>query len=162
MKTSPACGRKTRGRRGMTLIELIVSFTIILILSAMAVPLAKVKVRSQREQDLKYALRTMRTALDKYKDLCDQGYFGAIKQGTFCYPESLNVLVDGVKLQGADDKKMKILRSIPMDPFTKTTEWGMRSMQDDLKSTTWGGENVFNVYTKTNEKASDGKAYSEW
>jgi general secretion pathway protein G len=150
------------GRKGMTLVELIVAFTIMMILSLMAVPLAKVKLRSNRETDLKYALHTMRAALDKYNTLCYQGYFGAIKMGSFCYPESLDVLVEGVKLQGADDKKMKFLRSIPRDPFTKSTEWGLRSMQDDNKSTTWGGENVFNVYTKSTEKAADGRPYADW
>jgi len=156
---------KHQGRKGMTLIELIVSFTIILILSGMAVPLAKVKLRVQQERDLKYALQTIRAAIDKYNDYCGQGYFGAIKQGTFCYPESLEILVEGVKMQGAqgaDEKKMKILRFIPRDPFTRSTEWGLRSMQDDIKSTTWGGQNVFNVYTKSTEKAADGRAYAEW
>jgi general secretion pathway protein G len=158
----PGLPHKHRGREGMTLIELIVSFTIILILSGMAVPLAKVKLRVQQERDLKYALQTMRAAIDKYNDYCYQGYFGAIKQGTFCYPESLEILVEGVKIQGADEKKMKILRFIPRDPFTTSTEWGLRSMQDDIKSTTWGGQNVFNVYTKSTEKAADGRAYAEW
>ena len=96
----------------------------------------------------------MRQAIDKYKDACDLGTFGAIKQGTFCYPESLDILVDGVKTQAADGKKMKFLRSIPRDPFTNSKEWGLRSMQDDIKSETWSGDNVFNVYTKTRDKDS--------
>jgi general secretion pathway protein G len=149
----------------MTLIELIVAFTIMLILSVMAIPLARVKLRAERERNLRYALRTMRAAIDKYKDVCDQGYFGSIKQGTFCYPETLNALVEGVALQGSqntEDKKMKFLRSVPQDPFTKSTDWGLRSMQDDIGSTTWGGQNVFNVYSKSPEKAKDGHPYAEW
>lgn len=149
-------------QRGLTLVEVVVSFTIMIILCSMAVPLARVKVRSQREVDLKYALREMREAIDKYKDACDLGTFGAIKQGSFCYPESLDILVDGVKTQSADGKKMKFLRSIPRDPFTKTNEWGLRSMQDDVKSENWSGDNVFNVYTKTQDKDADGKPYAEW
>jgi hypothetical protein len=104
--------------------------------------------------ELKYALRDVRQAIDKYKEACDLGTFGAIKQGTFCYPESLDILVEGVKTQAADGKKMKFLRSIPRDPFTNSTEWGMRSMQDDIKSETWSGDNVFNVYTKTQDHDS--------
>ena len=150
------------GQRGLTLIELVVSFTIMLTLCVMAVPLARVKVRSQREVELKYALREMREAIDKYKDDCDQAVFGAIKQGTFCYPESLDVLVEGVKTQAADGKKMKFLRGIPRDPFTNNKEWGLRSMQDDIKAETWSGDNVFNVYSKTKDRDRDGKSYSEW
>jgi general secretion pathway protein G len=144
------------------MVELVVSFSIMLILATMAVPLAKVKLRTQREVELKYALRDMREALDKYKVACDAGTFGAIKQGSFCYPESLQVLVDGVKTQAADGKKMKFLRRIPRDPFTKSNEWGLRSMQDEITSETWSGDNVFNVYSKSREKDSDGKPYSEW
>lgn len=149
-------------QRGLTLIELVVSFTIMLTLSAMAVPLARVKVRTRREFELKWALRDMRQAIDKYKDACDLGTFGAIKQGTFCYPEKLDILVEGVKTQAADGKKMKFLRSIPEDPFTNSKEWGFRSMQDDIKSETWSGDNVFNVYSKTRDRDRDGKPYSEW
>ena len=149
-------------QKGLTLVELIVSFTIMLILATMAVPLAKVKVRTQKEMELKYALRDMRHAIDKYKEQCDLGTFGAMKQGTFCYPESLDILVDGVKTQGADGKKMKFLRRIPRDPFTKSKEWGQRSMQDDAKAESWSGDNIFNVYTKTREKDADGKPYAEW
>ena len=149
-------------QRGLTLVELVVSFTIMIVLCSMAVPLARVKVRTQKELELKYALRDMREAIDKYKDACDLGTFGAIKQGTFCYPESLDILVEGVKTQTADGKKMKFLRSIPRDPFSNTKEWGLRSMQDDSKSETWSGDNVFNVYSKTREHDSDGKPYAEW
>ena len=149
-------------QRGLTLVELVVSFTIMITLSAMAVPLAKVKVRTQKERQLQYALKDMRRAIDKYKDACEQGYFGAIKQGTFCYPESLDVLVEGMKTQSADGKKLKFLRSIPTDPMTNSKDWGLRSMQDEVTSETWSGDNVFNVYTKTRDRDADGKPYSSW
>jgi general secretion pathway protein G len=149
-------------QRGLTLVELVVSFTIMIILTVMAVPLARNKVRTQKEIELKYALRDMRQAIDKYKDACDAGIFGAIKQGTFCYPESLDILVEGVKTQAADGKKMKFLRGIPRDPFTNGKEWGLRSMQDDIKSESWSGDNVYNVYSKTLDKDRDGKPYAEW
>jgi general secretion pathway protein G len=149
-------------QKGLTMVELVVSFSIMLILSTMAVPLAKVKLRHEREFQLKYALRDMRQAIDKYKVACDNAAFWAIKIGTFCYPESLDILVEGVKTNTPDGKKMKFLRSIPIDPFTNSKEWGMRSMQDDIKSESWSGDNVFNVYTKSREKDSDGTPYSEW
>lgn len=149
-------------QRGLTLVELVVSFSIMLILSTMAIPLAKVRLRHERELELKYALRDMREAIDKYKVACDAGTFGAMKMGSFCYPESLEILVDGVKTQTPDAKKMKFLRRIPRDPFTGGTEWGLRSMQDDIKAESWSGDNVFNVYSKTREKDTDGKPYAEW
>lgn len=149
-------------RRGLTLIELIVAFTILMMLSAMAVPLARYKVRREREKELRLALREIRTAIDKYKDDADAGKLGPQKMETYGYPESLEVLVEGVKLAGEVDTKKRYLRKIPIDPFTGTREWGLRSMQDDPKSTTWGGQNVFDVYSKTTERAPDGTPYSEW
>jgi general secretion pathway protein G len=149
-------------QRGLTLVELVVSFSIMLILSTMAIPLAKVRLRHEREFELKYALRDMREAIDKYKVACDAGTFGAMKMGSFCYPESLEILVDGVKTQTPDAKKMKFLRRVPRDPFTGGNEWGLRSMQDDVKAESWSGDNVFNVYSKTREKDTSGKPYAEW
>src|SRR5271157_5801405 len=109
---------KRRRQRGLTLVELIVAFTIMLILTAMAVPLARNKVRVERERDLRYALREVRQAIDKFKDNCDMGYLGPQKLGANCYPESLEQLVEGVKLPGPEGKKMRFLRRIPRDPFT--------------------------------------------
>ncbi len=146
----------------MTLIELVVAVTIMMVLSAMAVPLASSKVRSERERELRYALRDMHHAIDKYKDMCDANYLGPIKAGTDCFPETLEILVEGIKLPGPDGKRLKLLRRIPMDPFTHSKEWGIRSDQDDPKSQSWGGQNVFDVYSKTTEKAPDGTNYSEW
>jgi general secretion pathway protein G len=153
---------RRRRQRGLTLVELIVAFTIMTLLTALALPLARFKVRREKERELRYSLREMRTAIDKYKDACDKGGMEK-KMGTECYPESIEQLVEGVKLANdATGKKIKFLRRIPRDPFTNSTEWGLRSMQDDPKSLGWGGQNVFDVYTKTMEKSPDGTAYSEW
>jgi general secretion pathway protein G len=149
-------------QRGLTLIELIVAFTIMLILTTMAVPLARSKVRSTRERDLRFVLNDVRLALNKYKDYCDAGYLGPQKADGHCWPESLDILVEGVKLPGPDGKRLKFLRRIPVDPFTNSTEWGMRSDQDDPKSQSWGGQNVFDIYSKTTQKAPDGTSYSDW
>src|SRR6476661_2734341 len=152
---------RRRNQRGLTLVELIVAFTIMLILTSMAVPLARSKVRAERERALRRDLVEMRAAIDKYKDYADLGYLGPQKLGTNNWPETLDVLVEGVKLPGPDGKKMRFLRRIPIDPFTGKTEWGMRSDQDDPKSQSWGGQCVFDVYSKTMEKAGDGTSYSE-
>ena len=153
---------RRRNQKGLTLVELIVAFTIMLILTSMAVPLARSKVRAERERDLRHALDEIRHAIDKYKDYADAGQFGPLKQGTNGFPESLDQLVDGVKLSGPKDQKIRFLRRIPKDPFTGNKDWGLRSDQDDPTSTSWGGQNVFDVYSKTYEKAPDGTAYSEW
>ncbi len=156
---------RRRRQRGMTLVELIVSFTILALLASMAVPLARNRVRREQEKELRVALREIHTAIDKYKDMADEGKLGqqnAAKEG---YPESLEILVEGVKVNGQGtegEKKLRFLRRIPKDPFTKKADWGMRSTQDDPKSTAWGGQNVFSVYTKTMGKAADGTPYSEW
>ena len=151
-----------RRQKGLTLIELIVAFTIMLILTAMAVPMARNKVRAEHERELRYAQREVRQAIDRYKDNCDQGYLGPHKMDANCYPETLEMLVEGVKLPGPEGKKMRFLRHIPRDPFTGKFDWGLRSDQDDPKSTSWGGQDVFDIYTKTTQKAPDGTSYSEW
>jgi general secretion pathway protein G len=149
-------------QRGLTLVELIVAFTIMLILTTMAVPLARSRVRAERERDLRRALDEIRHAIDQYKDLADANAFGPIKQGTNGYPETLQILVDGQKLAGPKDQKIRLLRRIPLDPFTGSNDWGLRSDQDDPDSMSWGGQNVFDVYSKTYEKAPDGTSYSQW
>jgi general secretion pathway protein G len=154
---------KRAKQAGMTLVELIVAFTVLLVLATMAVPLARVRVRVDRERELRYCIREITNAVDKYKDYCDMGLLGPMKVGTNCWPESLEQLVEGVKLANSPDgKKVKFLRKIPKDPFTGKFEWGLRSDQDDPKSMSWGGQNVFTVYTKTFEKAPDGTPYSDW
>jgi len=151
-----------RGQRGLTLIELVVAFTIMLILSAMAVPLARSRIRAQRERELRYDLDDMRHAIDKYKDLCDAAFLGPQKVGADCFPETLEILVTGVKLPGPEGKLLKLLRRVPIDPFTNTAEWGMRSDQDDPKSFSWGGQNVFDVYSKTTDKDGNDRPYSDY
>lgn len=153
---------KRRSQRGLTLVELIVAFTIMMILTAMAVPLARAKVRAERERDLRRAEDEIRYAIDRYKDYADANAFGPIKQGTNGYPESLEQLVEGVKLAGPKDEKRVFLRRIPIDPFTGKREWGLRSDQDDPDSTSWGGQNVFDIYSKTSEMAPDGTCYCKW
>ena len=144
------------------MIELIVAFTIMLLLTTMAVPLARSRVKRNRERDLRIALHEIRAGIDKYKDMCDGGKLGIQKQDAMCYPESLEAMVEGVKGSGPNaDVKLKFLRRIPKDPMTNSFDWGKRSMQDDPKSQGWGGQNVFDVYTKSSEKASDGTPYSE-
>jgi general secretion pathway protein G len=155
---------RRRGQRGLTLIELIVGFTILLLLTTMALPLTRFKVRREKEKELRRSLVELRNAIDKYKDACDYQQLAPTSQkpDADCYPESLEILVEGVKASGSVDKKIKFLRRIPKDPFTGTREWGIRSTRDDPKSTSWGGQNVFDIYTKTYEKARDGTAYAEW
>lgn len=152
--------RKTRlvGSSGLTLIELITAVTILLILTGTAIPLAKVRIKREKERELRQALWEMRDAIDRYKDAADRGAF-QIKLGTEGYPPDLETLVKGVDVQG---KKVKFLRRIPVDPMTGDTEWGMRAMQDDADSTSWGGQNVFDVYTKATGEGLDGTKYSEW
>jgi general secretion pathway protein G len=144
------------------LVELIVAFSILLLLTSMAVPLARYKVRREKERELRWALREIHTAIDKYKDACDAQQIQPGKLDSDCYPEKLESLVEGVKASGAVDKKLKFLRRIPRDPFTGKREWGMRSTRDDATGSSWGGQNVFSVYSKTYEKAADGTAYADW
>jgi general secretion pathway protein G len=135
---------------------------IMALLTTMAVPLARYRVKIEKEKELREALREMITAIDKYKDASDQQKI-EVKLGTDGYPENLEQLVKGVKLlQSADGKVIKFLRRIPKDPMTNSYDWGLRSDQDDPDATSWGGQNVFTVYTKSLEKARDGTPYSQW
>jgi len=152
---------KFANHRGFTLIELMMSVMIISILVGLAVPLARNSIKREKEIELRAALREMRTAIDKFKDASDRGFI-MVKVDTEGYPEKLQDLVDGVQMVGAVDKKLKFLRRIPKDPMTNSTEWGQRSYQDDPKATSWGGQNVFDVYTKSNGTAFDGTKYNEW
>ena len=148
-------------QRGFTLIELLVTVMILSILVGVAVPLARNSVKRQKEIELREDLRLMRAAIDKYKDLSDRGFI-MVKVDTDGYPETLQVLVEGVQLVGQVDKKVKFLRRIPIDPMTNSPEWGQRSVQDDAKSNSWGGQNVFEVYTKSEGTGLDGTKYNEW
>lgn len=148
-----------RSQRGVTLLEMIVVITILLVLMGAAVPVVRVSVKRQREVDLRRALWEMRDAIDRYKDAADRNAF-QIKLGTEGYPPDLDTLVNGVEAQGA--KKLRFLRRIPTDPMTGSKDWGLRSMQDDPKSDSWGGQNVFDVYTKSDQTALDGTKYKDW
>jgi general secretion pathway protein G len=152
-----------KGEKGLTLVELIVAFTILLLLTTMAVPLARYKVRRDKERELRQALAEIHRAIDMYKDAAERGLLGTLKVDQMGYPDTLEVLVEGVKLaQSAKGDKIKFLRRIPRDPMTNSYEWGKRSNQDDPKSTSWGGQNVFSVFTKSMDKARDGTAYADW
>jgi general secretion pathway protein G len=156
----------TAGReRGFTFVELLVVCTILLILAAAVMPLARVTVQRQREAELRRALREMRTAIDKFKDAADAGAIAPseIQAGSENYPPSLETLVNGVtKNNDATGVKLKFLRRIPIDPMTKSTEWGMRSYSDRPDSSSWGGSNVFDVFTKSDGKGLDGTKYKDW
>jgi general secretion pathway protein G len=153
------------GERGFTFVELLVVSTILLILASAVMPLARVSVQRQREAELRRALREMRTAIDKFKDAADAGLIAPsdIQAGSENYPPKLETLVDGVTLNNDQTgKKLKFLRRIPIDPMTNSTEWGMRAYGDRPDSTSWGGSNVYDVYTKSDGKALDGTKYKEW
>src|SRR6476661_3551398 len=134
----------TIGARGFTLIELVVATAILVILTGLAVPMARIAIKRERERELRHDLWELRDAIDRYKDAADRGGF-QIKVGSEGYPPDLDTLVNGVDVAG---KKLRFLRKIPTDPMTGKTDWGMRSMQDDPTSDSWGGQNVFDVFTK--------------
>ena len=157
--------RSARDEKGFTFVELLVVCTILLILASAVMPLAKVTVQRQREAELRRALREMRTAIDKFKDAADAQIIAPseIQAGSENYPPSLETLVNGVtKNNDATGVKLKFLRRIPIDPITRSTEWGMRSYSDKPDSTSWGGSNVFDVYCKSDGKALDGTKYKDW
>jgi len=133
---------------------------LIAVLSTMALPVAKFTVKRRKEADLRLALRLMRNAIDEHKRLSDQGLI-PLTLGGEGYPETLEVLVEGVDLVGQDTKR-RFLRRIPMDPMTKEIEWGLKSYQDDVDSTSWGGENVYDVYSLSDGTAIDGTKYKDW
>jgi len=150
---------------GYSFVELLVVSSIILVLASAAMPLAKVTVQRQREVELRRVLREIRTAIDKYKDAVDTGQIGGtdIKTGSEGYPPDLETLVEGVTAAGnAPDRKLRFLRRVPIDPMTRSTEWGLRAYQDKPDATTWGGQNVFDVYTRSAGTALDGTKYRDW
>jgi general secretion pathway protein G len=158
-RRSPQPSRGPRhSESGLTLIELIITVAIISILATAALPIARFQVKRVKERELRYDLWQMRAAIDAYKDAAEKGGF-VTKLDSFNYPPDLETLVNGVEVQ---DKKVKFLRRIPIDPMTGTAEWGLRSNQDDPDSTSFGGQNVFDVYSKSDGTALDGTKYSTW
>jgi len=149
---------QTKPEWGFTLLELIIATSILVVLSTMAVPLARLTIQREKERMLREDLWEMRDAIDRYKDAADRNMFQT-KVDSQNYPPDLETLVKGVDVQG---KKVRFLRKIPIDPMTGTTEWGMRSMQDDPDSDSWGGQSVFDVYTKSQGTALDGTKYKDW
>lgn len=149
---------RARGMRGFTLIELIVATAILVILTGLAVPMARVSIKREKEHELRAALWQLRDAIDRYKDAADKGAFQT-KVGSEGYPPDLDTLVKGVDVGG---KKIRFLRKVPIDPMSGTTEWGMRAMKDDPDSDSWGGDNIFDVYTKSQGEALDGTKYKDW
>ncbi|MBM3294082.1 MAG: type II secretion system protein [Candidatus Aminicenantes bacterium] len=153
---------------GFTLTELLVTAAILAVLAGLALPLVKVAVQRDQEMELRRSLRAMREAIDAYKRLADENKIEA-KDGTDGYPPTLEVLVEGVKLKsegkdgkGGEEKIIKFLRRLPVDPMTRSRDWGLRSSQDPPDATTWGEENVFDVYTKSRRTALDGTKYADW
>ena len=152
------------GERGVTYLELVAVSTILIVLASAILPVGRVAVQRQRELDLRRALREMRLAIDKYKLAVEQGQIGGteVKVESEGYPPDLETLVKGVKRVGALDRKLKFMRRVPVDPITGAAEWGQRCYQDDPDSTSWCGDNVWDVYSKSTAKALDGTTYNTW
>jgi general secretion pathway protein G len=146
--------------RGFTLVEMIAAMTIMLVLTTVALPMASVVVKREKEMELREDLRTMRNAIDRYKSFADSGMIPT-EMDTYGYPPTLETLVKGVPLKGSKDK-YKFLRKIPVDPMTGNTDWGMRSMQDDSDSQSWGGQDVFDVFSKSQGIGMNGIPYADW
>jgi general secretion pathway protein G len=158
MELAHIATQRDRNSKGFTLVELIVATAILAILTTMALPLARVSIKREKEKELRYDLWQMRDAIDRYKDLADRGAF-QIKLGSQGYPPDLETLVNGVDVNG---KKVRFLRKVPVDPMTGKPDWGLRSVQDDPDSESWNGDDVFDVYSKSEGTALDGTKYKEW
>ena len=148
----------TSSEAGLTLVELIITVAIVAILASAALPIARFQVKREKERELRRDLWEMRDAIDHYKDAAEKGGI-MTKADSMNYPPDLQTLVDGVEIQS---KKVRFLRQIPTDPMTNTTEWGLRANQDDPDSDSWGGQNVFDVHSKSQGTALDGTKYSTW
>jgi len=157
--------RLLKDARGFTFVEALVVAVIVLILASAVLPLTRVTIQRQKEAELRRALRELRTAIDRYKDAVDQGLIAAteVRTGSEGYPPSLETLVEGVPVANdASGRRLRFLRRIPIDPMTGAADWGLRSYQDRPDSTTWGGQNVFDVYSKSEGTALDGTRYRDW
>jgi general secretion pathway protein G len=146
---------------GFTLAELVMVSAVMVILAGVTMPVAKYTSRRLKEMELRQALRDMRSAVDEYKRYSDMGLI-PVDLGTDGYPAKLDVLVDGVEIAGQVDKKLKLLRRLPLDPMTGEKEWGLRSYQDEPDASSWGGENVYDVYSQSRGVGLNGVPYREW
>jgi general secretion pathway protein G len=156
---------ETKGQSGYTFVEVAIVAAIIAILASAALPLAKITMQRQREIELRRSLREIRTAIDKYKDAADQQLISPndIDNDAEGYPPKLETLVEGVTpANDTTGRKLRFLRRIPYDPMTRSTEWGLRSSRDEPDARSWGGLNVYDVYTKSDGKGLDGSSYREW
>lgn len=151
-----------RAQHGFTMVEMAVVAAMVTILAAMAIPVARYTVKRQNELELRYQLRLMRNAIDKYKQYSEAGLIPLAGVDSEGYPKDLETLVDGVDLIGQVNKKMKFLRRIPIDPMTKKPEWGLRSFQDAKDSFSWGGQNVYDVYSLSDGRGIDRTYYKDW
>lgn len=152
---------RRQSQSGMTLLELIIATSILLILATAALPINRMAIKRQKELDLHEALREVRNAIDRYKDAADKNLI-QVEVGTEGYPKDLEILVTGVELATAKERRVRFLRRIPIDPMTGRADWGMRSVQDDPKSGSWGGQNVFDVFSRSSGTALDGTRYTDW
>lgn len=154
---------RKKNEKGFTLLEMIIVAVIIAVLAAVAIPMAETSVKREKELELRRSLRIIRTAIDDYKKFVEENNI-KMDEDTYNYPEELEDLVKGIEYKDdkAEEKIKKFLRSIPIDPMTNSTEWGMRSYQDKRDENSWGGENVWDVYTKSERKALDGTYYKDW
>jgi len=144
------------------MVEMAVVAAMITILTAMAIPVSRYALKRQEEIELRYQLRLMRNAIDKYKQYSDAGLIPLAGVASEGYPPELETLVKGVDLIGQVNKKMKFLRKIPVDPMTKKAEWGLRSFQDEPVSFSWGGQNVYDVYSLSGGRGIDKSYYKDW
>ena len=161
-ESGSARAKPLRNHSGFTLLELMISCAILLLLATVALPLERATIIRNREAMLHYDLRQMRDAIDRYKDAADKNLI-QVEAGTEGYPPDLQTLVTGVKLSGGKaDRHVRFLREIPVDPMTGKTDWGLRSVQDDPDTTSWGGQDVFDVYSMSSGTALDGTKYSSW
>ncbi len=156
--------RQPQRQHGFTLLELIITLAILSILVGMAVPVMRNNIKRQREVELRHNLREIRDALDAFNRDANQGKFTELESDRFKdgYPKKLEYLVEGMRIRGTVDKTVRYLRDIPRDPMTNGTDWGLRGYEDDPDSTSWDGENIFDVYTKSTETGLNGTKYVEW
>jgi general secretion pathway protein G len=157
----PANRERRRSESGVTLLELIIATSILLVLASAALPVVRFSVQRKKEAQLHKALRDIRNAIDSYKDYADRNLI-RVEVGSEGYPPDLETLVKPVQIGAGSDRKVRFLRRIPVDPMTGRTEWNLQSVQDDPDSTSWGGKNVFDVHSKSQGTALDGTRYSDW